>query len=259
MNTKRLILAYTAFAIFILLAVYGIVRAEVYGSSLIGWWNMDSNQISGGIIQDLSSSDNDLTATNVTDATFYVGTPYGQGVACAGDDDYLTQQNTEFGALTAVTVSFWMKTSAAADGSFHGIISKGTPDGYESFIIAMGSTGDNPNKVLIYFITNSGASGNIATVSNMNTGQWKHYAWTWTSAGTYNVYVNGVLETTGTRTGANLVDSDDEIRFCAYKNPSFGGYFNGSLDDVRFYNRALSASEISQLYQSSKQSPIMAF
>jgi hypothetical protein len=36
------------------------------------------------------------------------------------------------------------------------------------------------------------------------------------------------------------------------RNPGFGEYFPGLIDDVRVYNRALSDSEIKALYDATK-------
>jgi len=79
--------------------------------------------------------------------------------------------------------------------------------------------------------------------------QWHHAAITQDGvAGTTSIYVDGSLASTGaaenfTGTGALWIGGDEF---------SVGGsleeLFNGVIDDVRLYNRALSAAEITQLY-----------
>ncbi|NDA26835.1 MAG: LamG domain-containing protein, partial [Verrucomicrobia bacterium] len=86
----------------------------------------------------------------------------------------------------------------------------------------------------------------IFQVGNLANGAWHQLAITM-NAGTLTVYLNGValpsfvksLNTDGSMPlviGANSLTRNDE-------------FFNGSLDELRVYSRALSATEISQLYQ----------
>ena len=84
-----------------------------------------------------------------------------------------------------------------------------------------------------FFVVSATASTNI----------WQH--WTVTQSGdNYGLYRNGVLVSTatnGTRTGTITANA-----FLGQRSSNF--YFNGQLDDVRLYNRALTPSEISLLY-----------
>lgn len=79
--------------------------------------------------------------------------------------------------------------------------------------------------------------------------KWAHVAITWDGAtGTWQMYKNGVAaKYTGNMRGLRAIAagtvtiaSDDW-----YKR----WYFNGVIDDVRIYNRSLSAAEVIQLYQ----------
>ncbi|KKR14759.1 MAG: hypothetical protein UT43_C0017G0030, partial [Parcubacteria group bacterium GW2011_GWC1_39_29] len=67
------------------------------------------------------------------------------------------------------------------------------------------------------------------------------------------LYVNGVLRDTDLHVVGNTVVPLTGVSACTEKmNIGYScvnnGYFNGRLDDVRLYNRALSAGEIAQLY-----------
>jgi hypothetical protein len=67
---------------------------------------------------------------------------------------------------------------------------------------------------------------------------------------TIDIYVNGVLSDgilSGTIPSSvyNLTTGSLQI---GTMGSGFDGWFNGTIDDVRIYNRALSASEIWRLY-----------
>lgn len=82
----------------------------------------------------------------------------------------------------------------------------------------------------------------------INDGTWKHIVWTRDGNNTNLMYVNGILVSTtwsipsgniGTGSSLTLWDDDSLNAF----------WFNGNLQLVRDYNRALSAKEIQSLYK----------
>jgi hypothetical protein len=76
---------------------------------------------------------------------------------------------------------------------------------------------------------------------------WSHVAVTYTTAAagsTLRLYVNGALVRTVTGTNQNIVAGTQPLRI-GNSNASISEGFNGLIDEVRIYNRALSAAEIS--------------
>jgi hypothetical protein len=80
--------------------------------------------------------------------------------------------------------------------------------------------------------------------------QWSHIVATWKSGDTKKVYINGQLVTNWTTilTGNIKYNTNTELDI-GRQSDYPDRYFNGLIDDVRIYNRALSASEILQLYR----------
>ena len=72
----------------------------------------------------------------------------------------------------------------------------------------------------------------------MNT--WTHLAVTYDGA-TLRLYVNGVQVSSKAQTG-NLVTSTHPLQIGG--DSIYGQYFQGTIDEVRIYNQALSPSEI---------------
>ncbi len=88
---------------------------------------------------------------------------------------------------------------------------------------------------------------------------WNHIAVQVENNGAPKVYLNGVLVRTGV-VGAKakrslVITADGEHALCG------GGYghFSGSLDDLRIYNRALSADEVKALYEGAKDEGLVAW
>ena len=84
----------------------------------------------------------------------------------------------------------------------------------------------------------------------LQAGVWYQFATTWDATNGLRLFVNGALEkstamaTYSASGGANTVYAGYSPNGCAGDT----GALNGSVDEIRVYSRALSASEVSQLY-----------
>lgn len=128
---------------------------------------------------------------------------------------------------------------------------------------------DSTNKGFQLMANNGAATGffDIHTTSGLATSTWNTTAWptsTWIFyAGVYNgtnavayAFWGGALKDTGNTAAAtgNVTAGADNInigRDAAYASPD---NFNGNMDDVRIYNRALTISELWQLFTTSGKS-----
>ena len=85
----------------------------------------------------------------------------------------------------------------------------------------------------------------INGVSAVNTGQWVHVATVLpegaSSPADVQLYVNGVRETGAVTAGTINTKAGASMRIGANET---GQYFTGLIDDVRVYDRALTAEEI---------------
>lgn len=82
--------------------------------------------------------------------------------------------------------------------------------------------------------------------TGIHTNQWYHIVYTY-SGGVASLYVNGVLKKT---TNANLAftPNNQELYIGKHGDPQYPYWFNGVIDEVRIYNKALCASAVKQLY-----------
>jgi len=88
---------------------------------------------------------------------------------------------------------------------------------------------------------NPGWQGASTSTTQINSNEWTHLAVTYTNS-TLKFYVNGLLTDTISKT--YTMGSNNK----AYSISTSAQAFDGKLDDVRYYNRALSDSEIGQVY-----------
>jgi len=92
--------------------------------------------------------------------------------------------------------------------------------------------------------TNSGRKNIGTTLTTLN--EWAHIAVVFDSV-SMSIYIDGSLANSMTFSNTSLIQTTDDI--CISKRVGTNQYyFNGLIDDVRVYNRAISSSEILTIY-----------
>ena len=112
--------------------------------------------------------------------------------------------------------------------------------GNEVYVLYANQT-SNPKAPVGEVYVGGGYKDAIAT-TGLTTGAWTHLAETFDGS-SVRLYVNGTLVATTAAAGA-LASSTNPLRIGG--NNIWGEYFSGLIDEVRVYNRALSAGEIQQ-------------
>lgn len=154
----------------------------------------------------------------------------GQGFKFNGTSDSITLNNTTF--ASDFTISAWVKSDDLS--SYNAIVGK---EGAQNYI-AISSTGAH------WLVGNS--YSNVLN-SAFNTKNWQHVVFV-RSGNNILVYRNGAYVGQNEGYGASTLAltaigaGDDDL------SPPFAYFMNGSLDDVRIYDRAISQSEITRLY-----------
>lgn len=173
---------------------------------LVGYWKMD--EASGNAAD---SSGYGLTLTNNSSMVYGTG-KFGNAVTCDGTADYL---NTATAINGIKTVTFWVKTAAAANNYFINLINSSAYITIDSSGVVSATGFTTPS---IY--ANGVLNGTVA-------------ATTWTLvAVTSNTAINANAFAVG-------LTNDGSNHFCT--NTSL-------IDEVRTYNRAFSSREASDLY-----------
>jgi glucan-binding YG repeat protein len=91
----------------------------------------------------------------------------------------------------------------------------------------------------------------VSSTSTISAGNWYHVVGVFESGSNISIYVNGVKENTAatTITVLNQAPGSWATTTIGYENGN-RYYLNGVLDNVMIFNRALSASEIQNIYNS---------
>jgi len=144
----------------------------------------------------------------------------------------------EFNSPTG-TIAFWMKsTGNTGPGEFASILfDRRTGQGD---VISMQDDGT------IFVQARGGGGGNsFATQGSVNDGLWHHVAYVYdqSDTGYIRIYIDGASSGFQTNSGAWSWPPDQQIEL-GLSHDSYWFGFEGAMDEVRFYNRTLSAAEV---------------
>jgi parallel beta-helix repeat protein len=134
-----------------------------------------------------------------------------------------------------VTISAWVKIEDKS--KTRAIYDESDGSGGGVFLLRY----DSSDNAFRFFYRNN--EEDVSGTTDPDTGEWYHVVGVSTGSGG-EIWVNGVRENTDTR---NLGDFEAELAYIG----SRGGneeFWDGEIDDIRIYNRALSSSEVTALY-----------
>jgi hypothetical protein len=196
-----------------------------FNNSLVGWWRFEDV---GSTANDSSSYGNDGTVSGAV--VDYAG-KRGKALKFDGVDDHVNTTD-QITLTTAATLEVWVYS--------------GEPDTHNKIITRDGYWGltlkTNGDMQVLFF-----DSGNRVAESAMTTNEWHHVTGVYDGSNkTVQLYIDGEYVTGVVYTGGDgSVDNDQSIYQTMIGNTDGGGNgFNGSLDEVKVWNRALSAGEV---------------
>src|SRR6185295_1079039 len=180
----------------------------------------------------LDFSGNGNTGT-ISGATWTTG-KFGSALSFNGTNARVfVNSATSLNLSSAMTLEAWVQPTAAQSG-WRTIIQRET----DSYFL----NGSNDSGALRPSGGGTLAGGTIFTSATtpMTVGVWTHLALTYDGA-VLNLYVNGALA--ATQAGSGAIQATANPLWIGGNSP-YGEYFQGLIDEVRVYTRALSQSEI---------------
>ena len=207
-------------------------------SGLIGHWTFDGLDISGTTVLDKSGFGRDGT---ITGAKIPYPGKLGQALK-VGSDNYVEVANEEnFLYIDSFTISTWVKNITNTNNARIAIVSDNS--NHKAFDMYRTSGGN-----LVFNIYNDGGEGVANSCSSCvtETNSWYHVVGVFDGSNT-KIYVNGVLKNTNTNASIDLANVTSSSLFFGCESGG-SSCINGVVDDMRLYNRALSQTEIVELY-----------
>ena len=219
-------------------SVVNKTKTDRLTNGLVGHWTFDGKDIYGTTALDKTSNNNRGTLTNGPAVTLG---KIGQALDFVSASTQYVSLGTGINP-NAVTYSAWIKATSFPN-AYNTIISRSNGSTvYSQYFIK--STG----KVAVFVRSGGGSdiSYNGTGSNTLTAGNWYHVAFTYDSTSGLKGYVNGSIDGTAAANGAISITATN-IRIGS--DPGIASReWNGIIDDVRIYNRALSADEVYQLY-----------
>ncbi|MEO8821514.1 MAG: LamG domain-containing protein [Ginsengibacter sp.] len=230
-----------------------VIRDSIYDlkNGLVAYYSFND-----GSLTDSSIYKNDIIFNSATKTADRFGNP-NNAYLFNGTSSYMEVKNSSSLNPDNITLYAIVKVNGFYTGPCAGnrILSKGYPDYANGFYnlafedptsncgtpnlnneVFSGGYGDNNPQG-----TQAGASDNSPIV----TGQWDYVAFTYDGL-TAKLYVNGVLKDSKQKL-VTFTDNSSDLFIGKHGDPPYPYFIKGVIDEIRIYNRALSANEIKQL------------
>jgi hypothetical protein len=207
----------------------GVTVQNTAAAGLNGAWAFDES--SGTTAADQSGKGNNGT---VTGATFVTGGRFNNALSFNGTSNMVTvADSATLDLTTGMTIEGWVRPSTT--GGWRTAFVKEQPGNLVYGVYS--NNGSNHPSAEVYV---NGAVRTVEGSSALPTLTWSHLAATYDGA-TLRLYVNGT-QAAQLAIAGSILTSNSPVRIGG--NGIWPEYFAGQIDEVRIYNRALTASEI---------------
>lgn len=215
--------------------------SSTLANGLVGYWSFDTSDVSSTSVTDLSGNGNAGTAAETP--TLVTG-QMNQAMAFT---DGVQQVNVGHGSSLNITgplsISFWLFPTTTPGALNYGLFEKGQAYQQAGFVAYYGYNSTDVH----CGIGNGSGGGNVTSSVGMNLNQWNHIVCVYDGSN-FDVYVNGTETGTSTGVAAPASSASDDM-YLGSEGLDTGNNFFGDMDEFRIYNRALSPTEITELYQ----------
>jgi len=210
---------------------------------LVGYWKMDESSWTEDSADVVDSSGNGNTGTVKDDATVVAG-KFGNGGSFDGDGDYVSVTDVASLDITdELTLSVWIKQDTAQEQAFLGKWDYSANQ--RSYNMEFYSA--NAFRFALSSDGNWDADNSLTYATGFTTDVWYHMVCTYDGS-TMRVYKDGAEVANKDRSISIHSGSAAATIAASLSNGVAAQHFDGSIDEVRIYNRALSEKEVRDLY-----------
>jgi len=219
---------------------YSVEAQKVATNGLVSYWTLDKDTVSGKVVKDIIGNNHG----KINGSPKTVDGKVREALEFNGVDDFLDCGTDESLNLTkALTIETWIKPKEAGEGGAKnaGPVCKAQSNwGWQLRYNAPGGS-------FMGFQFNAGGSVWITVEQKLNPGEWYHIIGTF-DGNEIKCYLNGVEKSSAKIPNINSSPDPFFIGQDGWVN-----VFNGVIDEVRMYNRALSKDEVVQNYNAKSQ------
>ncbi len=228
---------------------------------LVGSWHFSENE--GTMAEDSSGHRNDGILTDDFTICANGGCPtwvsgkIGSGIEFDGHQNYVVVPHSVDFIIDDGTVELWFNTFDLSK-NYYGLFSKDSSDfdtgGHLTFFLIGDELGDDPYVETRFQSTTESYYVHSKEEAQITVNTWYHMVFTYGANG-MKLYLNGIEIDSDPFTGGTQGNEEPigiGVNTWVTDDKSINGYidaFEGIIDEVRMYNRALSAEEINAHYE----------
>ena len=206
-------------------------------NGLVGWWKFDETK--GKVAKDSSGKKRNGELKNFdSDTAHWVKGPVGNALRFDGKNDYVDVGDFEWGGECSFSgwvkydkIQFWSRVFDFGNGA-----SKDN--------IVLSNQSRTP--YLVFENWNKSSKENKYIPDFWQLGDWVYIVCKVHESGKLNIFKNGKLITSSIRKLTPTIFRRDQ--YFGKSNWSGNSYFNGELDDLRLYDRAITEAEVRALH-----------
>lgn len=207
---------------------------------------LDTNQLYAYKL-DGSSVDTISGANNGSDTNITYSSGNGklvQGAGFGGLTSTIQLPNNDWSATAGYSIQAWIKTSSTAEQQ---IVCRDNGSGAgRLFQLRMEAT---TGKIgFIRFDGSTNVVTNLQSSASVNDGNWHHVIETFDTTSGSVIYIDGSSSGTDANTTANRGGTSSIPYIGSFDNST--SFWSGAIDEVYVWNRALTGSEVTSLYNS---------
>jgi len=207
---------------------------------LVLWQMFSYSDNSDANFYDLSTSGNDGAQTTASQQPSHQTTDGGH-YDLDGVDDYFIYA-AQVIPLGAKTIAFWFDSTTSSTVSiFDNSASKTANNGTSIYLTSAG---------LIKFLSTKGSAGDsrfvVTGTGDLSDGNWHHVVAAWdgtTDADMAKLYVDGAEDDSETADSTEVSSATYNL-FMGKFNTPYDNFYDGLLDDIRIYDRSITAAEV---------------
>ena len=221
-----------------LFGITGKAITDTNNANLVAYYPFDINA------NDQSGHANNLGCSSVSTCPGLTTGKISKAYNFDGVNDQYTDSSTSSLDINQYSTSAWIKTSNKQGRMTIVEFTKSSANGNNRRGIAI-SGNNNLGKPIIYYGNDKMKIGNTG---DLRDGNWHHIVVIYDSTDS-SMYVDGVSATLGAEDTTNSGSFSSQLKIGNSLTSQENSYFNGTIDDVRIYNKALSYSEVQEVYK----------